>query len=38
MRRLSAYISISLDGFYEGPDQQFVFFVNDDEFTAFSAE
>lgn len=38
MRHLAAYLSISLDGFYEGPNQEFDFFVNDEDFTDFSVE
>lgn len=38
MRTLAAFIGISLDGFYEGVDQEFDFFVVDDEFNAFAAE
>lgn len=38
MRTLASYIGISLDGFYEGPAQEFDFFVVDDEFIQFSAE
>ena len=38
MRKLAAYIGISLDGFYEGPDREFDFFVVDDEFNEFSVE
>jgi dihydrofolate reductase len=38
VRRLVSFIGISLDGFYEGPNQEFDFFVVDDEFDAFSVE
>jgi len=38
MRTLASFIGISLDGFYEGRDGEFDFFVVDDEFTAFSVE
>jgi dihydrofolate reductase len=38
MRTLASYVGISLDGFYEGPDQEFDFFVVDDEFSDFSVE
>lgn len=38
MRTLASYISTSLDGFYEGPNQEFDFFVNDKDFTDFSVE
>lgn len=38
MRKLVSFISTTLDGFYEGPNQEFDFWLSGDEFDAFSAE
>jgi dihydrofolate reductase len=38
MRKIFAFIMTTLDGYYEGPDQAFDFWVLDDEFRQFSIE
>jgi len=38
MRKLAAYIGVSLDGFYEGAQREFDFFTTDEEFFKFSVE
>jgi dihydrofolate reductase len=38
MRRTFAFIMTTLDGYYEGPHQEFDFWVLDEEFEEFSAE
>ena len=38
MRKLYAFISSTLDGYYEGPNQEFDFWVADEEFERFSVE
>jgi dihydrofolate reductase len=37
VRKLYAFLMMTLDGFYEGPDQEFQFWQVDDEFDEFSA-
>ena len=38
MRKIFAFIMTTLDGYYEGPDQEFDFWVVDEEFNRFAAE
>lgn len=38
MRKIFAFIMTTLDGYYEGPDQEFDFWVIDEEFNRFAAE
>jgi len=38
MRTLASFIMVTVDGFYEGPDQEFDWPIVDDDFTAFSIE
>jgi dihydrofolate reductase len=38
MRKIFAFIMTTLDGYYEGPDEAFDFWVLDDEFRQFSIE
>ena len=38
MRKIFAFIMTTLDGYYEGPDQEFDFWVLDEEFNRFAAE
>jgi dihydrofolate reductase len=38
MRKIFVFIMTTLDGYYEGPNQEFDFWVIDDEFEEFSAE
>lgn len=38
MRRIFAFGMTTLDGYYEGPNQEFDFWTVDDEFKAFSAD
>jgi len=37
MRKIFAFIMTTLDGYYEGPDQEFDFWVLDEEFNRFAA-
>ena len=36
MRRLYSFLMVTLDGFYEGPNQEFDFWTDDGEFREFS--
>ena len=38
MRKIFAFIMTTLDGYYEGPNQEFDFWVVDEEFEEFSVE
>jgi dihydrofolate reductase len=38
MRKIFAFIMTTLDGYYEGPSQEFDFWVDDEEFNEFSVE
>jgi dihydrofolate reductase len=38
MRKMFAFIMVTVDGYYEGPNQEFDFWVVDDEFNEFSVE
>ena len=38
MRKIFAFIMTTLDGYYEGPNQEFDFWVVDEEFNRFAAE
>jgi dihydrofolate reductase len=38
VRRIFAFIMTTLDGYYEGPNQEFDFWVTDEEFDEFSVE
>ena len=38
MRKIFAFMMTTLDGYYEGPNQEFDFWVVDDEFNEFSVE
>src|ERR1700760_59709 len=38
MRKIFAFIMTTLDGYYEGPNQEFNFWVVDEEFNRFAAE
>jgi dihydrofolate reductase len=38
MRKIFAFIMTTLDGYYEGPNQEFDFWVIDDEFNEFSLQ
>ena len=38
MRKIFAFLMTTLDGYYEGPDQEFDFWVTDEEFDEFSVE
>jgi dihydrofolate reductase len=37
VRRLYSFLMVTLDGFYEGPDQEFDFWTTDEEFNRFAA-
>jgi dihydrofolate reductase len=37
VRRLYSFMMVTLDGFYEGPDQEFDFWTTDEEFNRFAA-
>lgn len=38
MRKIFAFIMTTIDGYYEGPDQEFDFWVVDEEFNGFAVE
>jgi dihydrofolate reductase len=38
VRKIFAFMMVTVDGYYEGPNQEFDFWVVDEEFSAFSAE
>lgn len=38
MRKIFSFMMVTVDGYYEGPNQEFDFWVVDDEFGEYSAE